>query len=42
VWISEQRANFALYSINCLVFIAVLDSVYGAVQADFLYKADYV
>ena len=40
--ISEQTATFALYSINWLVFITVLGSVYCAVRTDSLYKADYV
>ena len=42
VWISEQTATFALYIINWLVFITVVESVYCAVRADSLYKADYV
>jgi hypothetical protein len=40
IW--EQTATFALYSINWLVFIAVVESVYSAVRNDSLYKADYV
>ena len=36
------RATFAVYVINWLVFIAVLESVYSAVRNDSLYKADYV
>ena len=39
--ISEQTAAFALYIINWLVFINVVGSVYSAVRADSLYKADY-
>ena len=42
VRISEQTATSALYIINRLVFITVLGSVYFAVRADSLYKADYV
>jgi hypothetical protein len=42
VWISEQTANFALYIINWLAFIAVVESVYSAVRTGSLYNADYV
>ena len=42
VRISEQSATFALYIINCLVFITLLEIVYSAVRTDALYKADYV
>jgi hypothetical protein len=35
-------SDFALYNINCLVFITVAESVYSAVRTDSLYKADYV
>jgi hypothetical protein len=42
VWISEQTATFALYIINWLAFITVVESVYCAVRTDSLYKADYV
>ena len=42
MWISEKTATFALYVINSSVFITVVESVYSAVQADSLYKADYV
>jgi len=42
VCISEQTATFSLYSINLLVFITVVESVYSAVQTDSLYKANYV
>jgi len=35
-------ATFALYIINCVVFITVVESVYGAVRTDSLYKAHYV
>ena len=41
VRISEMTASFALYYINCWVFITVVESVYCAVRADSLYKADY-
>ena len=39
---SEQTAAFVVYVINWLVFIAVVESVYSAVQTDCLYKADCV
>jgi len=42
VRISEQRATFALYIINWLVFKTVVESVYSEVRTDSLYKADYV
>ena len=42
VWISEQTATVALYSINWLAFITVVESVYCAVRTDSLYKADYI
>jgi hypothetical protein len=45
VQISEQTATFALfalYVINWLLFITVVESVYSAVRTDSLYKADYV
>ena len=42
VRISEQTATFALYSINWLVLITVVESVYCTVRTDSLYKADYV
>ena len=45
VQISEQAATFALfalYVINWLLFITVVESVYSAVRTDSLYKADYV
>ena len=42
MWISDQTAIFALYIINWLVFITVVESVYCAVRTDSLYKADYV
>ena len=38
----QNRATFALYSINWLVFITMVESVYCAVRTDSLYKADYV
>ena len=40
IW--EQRATFALYMINWLAFITVVESVYCAVRTDSLYTADYV
>ena len=42
VRISEQTATFALYIINWLVFITVVESVNCAVRTDSLYTADYV
>jgi hypothetical protein len=40
-WISEQTATFALYSIDCFVFIAETESVYCAVRIGSLLKRDY-
>jgi len=40
VFIWEQTANCATYSINCLVFITVVESVYRAVRTDSLHKSD--
>ena len=42
VQVSEQTATFALYCINLLVFITMVESVYCAVRTDSLYNADYV
>jgi len=42
VRISEETAAFAVYVINRLVFITVVESVYSAVRTDSLYKAEYV
>ena len=42
VRISEHTATFALYTINCLVLITVVERVYWAVRTGSLYKADYV
>ena len=42
VRISEKTATFVLYSIDWLVFITVVGSVYCVVQTDSLYKTDYV
>ena len=42
MWIPEQTATLALYSINWLDFVTVMESVYCAVRTDPLYKADYV
>jgi len=39
IW--EQTAAFALYIINWLVFITVVQSIYSAVRTDSLCKADY-
>jgi hypothetical protein len=41
VQISEQTATFALYIINWSVFITKVESVYGTVRTDSVYKADY-
>ena len=41
VFIWEQTATCATYSINWLVFITEMKSVYSAVRTDALYKADY-
>jgi len=38
----NKEVTFALYSINRLVFRTAVESVYSAVQADSLYKSDYV
>jgi hypothetical protein len=40
VGISEQTASFALQNIKKLVFITQVESVYSAVHAESLYKAD--
>jgi hypothetical protein len=40
--ISEQTAKFALYIINWLVFITVVERVYSEVRTDSFYKADNV
>ena len=42
VRISEQRATFALYCINWLVFITVMESVYSAVRIESLYNTDTI
>ena len=39
--ISEKTATFALYVINWLVFVTMVESVYSAVRTDSSYKADY-
>ena len=39
VFISEQTATCATYSINWLIFITEMKSVYGAVRAGALNKA---
>ena len=39
VFISEQTANCATYSINCLVFITEMESVYSAVGTGVLNRA---
>jgi len=40
VWCSEQTAIFALYIINRLGFITLVESVYCAVRTESLYKTD--
>jgi len=40
VWLSEEKAIFALYIINRLFFITEAESVYCAVQPESLYKTD--
>jgi hypothetical protein len=35
-------SDFVLYTINWLIFITVVESVYSAVLTNSLYKADYV
>jgi hypothetical protein len=40
IHISEQTATFALYIINWMVFITVVETVYSAVRTDWLHKAD--
>ena len=42
VRISEQTATFALYSINWLVFITEVESVYYAVDIESLYNTDRI
>jgi hypothetical protein len=39
---TNKTAAFAVYVINWLVFITVVESVYSAVRSDSLYNADYV
>jgi hypothetical protein len=42
VLISEQTATVAVYVINRLGFVTVVESVYFAVRTGSVYKADYV
>jgi hypothetical protein len=42
VWISEQTETYALYTINRLVIISRVQSVYCVVQTESLYKTDTV
>ena len=42
VFISEQTATCATYSINWLVFITKMKNVYSTVRTESLYKTDYV
>ena len=42
LWISKQTSTIALYVINWLAFITVVESVYSAVRIDSSYKSDYV
>jgi len=37
---SEQTTTFALYNINSLVFMTVMESVYSAVRTESLYNTD--
>jgi hypothetical protein len=41
VRIAEQTTAFALYIINWLDFITLVESVYSAGRTDPLYKAEY-
>ena len=40
VWIYEETVTFALYTVNRLVFITEVESVYCTVRAESLYKTD--
>jgi len=40
VRISEQTAAFAVYIINGLVFVTMVESVYSAVRTESLYTTD--
>jgi hypothetical protein len=40
VWILEQTAIISLHSINYLIFITEVESVYCAVRTESLYKTD--
>jgi hypothetical protein len=40
VWISEQRANFALHNIERSAFITEVERVYSAVHTESLYNTD--
>ena len=42
VLISEQKTTFALYCINWLVFITVVESVYSAVRIESLHNTDTI
>ena len=42
VWLSEQTATLALYRINWLVFITMVESVYSAVRIESLYNTDTI
>ena len=42
VWISEQTATYALYSINWIVFITEVESVYSAVRIESLYNTETI
>ena len=42
VWISEETATFALYCINWIVFITMVESVEGAVRTKSLYNTDTI
>jgi hypothetical protein len=40
MWISEQKATFALHNIKILVFKTDVESVYSAVRTESLHKTD--
>jgi hypothetical protein len=40
VWLSEQTGTFALHTMNRLVFITEVESVYSAVRTDSLHNTD--
>ena len=42
VWISEQTLSFTLYSINWLVCLTEVESVYSAGRIESLYNTDTI